>query len=420
MTGASRSQRVPVPIIAAVAVACTGTLLTGIGYAVSGGPASGAPAQDRHTRSAAVLDLTAVDAILRHRGQAVETRDRAAFLASVDPPARAGQAELYANLARLPLATWRQQADPAGPVATGPAGWTVRVTLRYRLLGFDRADVQRTQYLSFARRPGIGLMIVGDGAAHGLRDDTEIWDGGRLTVVRGRHSLVIGNNAPSARLRQIAARLDAAVPIVTGVVGRRWERRAVAVVPADEAQTAALAGNGQSLREIAALATVTPSPGGTPGNDRIVVSPAAYPRLNDIGRHVVLTHELTHVATHGASDGRTPVWLIEGFADYVGYKGLRVPVRTAAGELRREIGAGRTPRELPGAAEFSGASGRLSAAYEEAWLACRMVAERYGEDRLVRLYRAAGARSDALRRVLGVDIGEFTAMWRAYLRQELS
>jgi hypothetical protein len=150
-----------------------------------------------------------------------------------------------------------------------------------------------------------------------------------------------------------------------------------------------------------------------------VVSPAAYPKLNEIGRHVVLTHELTHVATHGADDSRTPVWLIEGLADYVGYKGLDVPVTSAARELRREVRAGRLPAALPGKEDFAGATGRLPQAYEEAWLACRLVAERYGEDRLVRLYRAAGARPDALRRVLGLDTAGFTALWRDYLRREL-
>jgi hypothetical protein len=436
---AGGKREVPAPrsrLIAALAAACAGTLLTGVGYAVlaqptgagpagaepsGGGPAPAAPGRPaERTRPPGGLDLTAVDAILERRGRAVVSRDRSAFLASVDPAARAAQAELYADLARLPLADWRQRADPAGPVATGPADWTVRVTLRYRLRGFDRADVARTQYLTFARRPATGLVIVGDGAARGLRDDTEIWDGGRLSIVRGDRSLVIGNSAPRGWLRQIAARLDEAVPTVTGVVGRGWDRRAVAVVPATDEQAGALAGEGQSLREIAALATVTPGPGGTPGNDRIVVSPAAYPKLNEIGRHVVLTHELTHVATHGAGDGRTPLWLIEGFADYVGYQGVPVSVRSAARELRRDVVRGRPPRTLPGGAEFSGTGGRLSQAYEGAWLACRMVAERYGEDRLVRLYRTAGTRPDALQRVLGVDPAEFTAMWRAYLREELS
>jgi hypothetical protein len=420
MTGGQRKVPVPPlrPLSAAIAVACAGTLLTGVGYAAfAERPAHRAAERPRH--AATPLDLAAVDAILDRRDRAVRAHDRAAFLAPVDPAARRTQERLYANLSALPLATWRQQADPAGPTDTAGGDWTVPVTLRYRLRGFDHTDVVRTQYLTFAQRPGAGLVITGDGTAQGLPDDTEIWDGGRLSVVRGRHSLVIGNNAPRARLRQIADRLDQAVPTVTGVVGKDWDRRAVAIVPATEAQNAALAGGGQSLREIAALATVMPGPDGTPGNDRIVVSPDAYPKLNEIGRHVVLTHELTHVATHGAGDARTPVWLIEGFADYVGYKGLQVPVRSAARELRRDIAKGRVPGKLPGREGFSGASGRLSQTYEEAWLACRMVAERYGEDRLVRLYRAAGTEPDALQQVLGVDSDEFTAMWRAYLREEL-
>jgi len=436
------------PLVVAIAVACAGTLLAGIGYAVSGHPASSADdrSADRSRRAglsgisgrarpAGALDLAAVDAILDRRARAVQARDRAGFLATVDPAFRARQRDLFDNLMNLPLSTWEQRADradradaasPEPEAAAGGDAWTIRVTLRHRLRGFDRTDVVGAQYLTFARRhagsgtgAGTGLVITGDGGAQGLIDDPEIWDGGRLSVFHGRRSLVIGNDTPRARLRQIAARLDQAVPAVTAVVGPAWDQRAVAVVPATAERAAALVGDGQSLREIAALATVTRAAPGSPGNDRIVVSPAAYPRLNEIGRQVVLTHELTHVATHGADDPRTPVWLIEGLADYVGYKGLDVPVTSAARELRREVVKGRVPGALPGQQDFSGASGRLPQAYEEAWLACRMVAGRYGEDRLIRLYREARTRPDALQRVLGVDTAEFTAMWRGYLRREL-
>jgi len=114
------------------------------------------------------------------------------------------------------------------------------------------------------------------------------------------------------------------------------------------------------------------------------------------------------------------MWLIEGLADYAGYKGVQVPVREAAGELHREVAGGRLPTRLPDRADFGAGSARLPQAYEEAWLACRLVAERYGEARLLRLYRAAGRRPDtALRNVLGVGEREFTAMWRDYLREEL-
>ncbi|HEX6468081.1 MAG TPA: hypothetical protein VF069_03225 [Streptosporangiaceae bacterium] len=433
------------PLAAAIAVACAGTMLTGIGYAVAGPPAAGAgrgaatgghglagisgtsgpsPAAPAGGPRFGAGDLAAVDAILARRARALRTGDLGVFRADVAPALRPGQRELFAGLRRLPLATWRQRADPAAtPVPVrGPAGrdaWTLRITVRYRLRGFDHTDTVDTQYLTFARAGG-RLSIVGDGTAQGLVDDPEIWADGPLSVVRGRHSLVIGTGGQGPRLRQIAALLDRAVPGVTGVVGAGWARRAVALVPATDAQAAALADDGPSLREIAAVATVTRGAGGGRGSDRIVVSPAGYPRLNEIGRHVVLTHELTHIATRAAADARTPAWLVEGFADYVGYKGLDVPVASAARELRREVAGGRLPSALPGPADFSGASGRLPQAYEEAWLACRMVAGRYGEERLVRLYRVAGARpGEAFRRVLGVDAAEFTSMWRDYLRREL-
>jgi hypothetical protein len=426
---ADEHEKIPAPpprsLVAAIAVACAGTLVAGIGYAAAsdsrpaaGRSPSGPAAAQEPPQPQGALDLAAVRALLDRRDRAVRTRDRAAFLSSVAAAFRPQQQALFDDLAKLPLANWRQRADSGEPVATAPGGWIVRLTLRYRLRGYDHTDVVRTQYLTFARRPG-GVVIAGDGAAEGFSDDTEIWDGGPLTVVRGHHSLVIGNSAPTARLRQIADRLDQAVPTVTGVAGRGWARSAVALVPATEAQTSALVGGAQSLREIAALATVLPGPHGTEGDDRIVVSPVGFPKLNAIGRHVVLTHELTHVATHGAGDSRTPSWLIEGFADYVGYKGVAISVRSAARELRRDVADGKVPRALPGPQDFAGASGRLSQAYEEAWLACRMVAERYGEPRLVRLYRAAGRRPDAIREVLGVDDAEFTAMWRSYLRREL-
>ncbi|MGH3239496.1 MAG: hypothetical protein ACRDNL_03895, partial [Spirillospora sp.] len=80
------------------------------------------------------------------------------------------------------------------------------------------------------------------------------------------------------------------------------------------------------------------------------------------------------------------------------------------------------PSALPAAAAFAGGSPRLSQAYQEAWLACRMIADRYGEATLVRLYRTAGRVPEeaALRDVLRLTRARFTAQWRGYLQKELS
>ena len=44
------------------------------------------------------------------------------------------------------------------------------------------------------------------------------------------------------------------------------------------------------------------------------------------------------------------------------------------------------PDELPGAADFDTRAADLQARYEQAWLACRIIAERLGERGLVSVY----------------------------------
>jgi hypothetical protein len=375
-----------------------------------------------------------VNSLLSRRSRAVLAHDRAAFLTTVDPTFRTGQRMLFDNLTKLPFASWHESADdsgPAVPAANGGEGWTLRLTLAYRLRDFDTKDAVYTEYLTFARHGGAWL-VSGDGTAHGLRDDPQIWNGPALTVVQGSHTLVLGQaGQATSGLRDIARRLDTGVGVVSGIAGDRWARRIVAFVPATEPAAEALAGDSRNLGDIAALATITGDAGGrATGADRVVITPTAFARLNALGRHVVLTHELMHVAMGGARDSRTPMWLIEGLADYAGYKGTGIATKAAGRELAKMIAAGDLPATPPDRAAFEGTGDRLSAAYEEAWLACRMIAERYGEPALVRLYRTAQtepgeagdprAEDRALRTVLGMGSTRFDTLWRTYIRRELT
>ncbi|MFI6319390.1 hypothetical protein ACIBG8_17800 [Nonomuraea sp. NPDC050556] len=166
----------------------------------------------------------------------------------------------------------------------------------------------------------------------------------------------------------------------------------VVVVPSSDGEAARLAGVG-SVDGLAALAD----------RGRVIVVPGNFAKLTPTGRDVVLTHELTHVA---AGTGGVPAWLREGFADYVAYRDAGLPVKVAAAELAGDVRAGRLPYELPGPQDFAPGAVRLAQAYQEAWLACRFVAERFGEDRLVRLYRDPTS--------LGITRG-----WREYVLEQL-
>ena len=370
-----------------------------LGFAGCGATPRGTPAP-----TAGGADRAAVEALLEARSRAVLDRDRTRFLATVDPDEpgfRARQEVLFTVLARLPLGRWRESVEKI-------EGSLVTLRLAYRYRGFDTADVVRTTYLKVG--PSSGL-ITGDGGDR--RDEPEIWADPDARAVQGRHALVVG----SGPLGQVAGQLDRSVPAVGAVVGA-WAGRAVALLPGDADRAGELAG-GQPLDGIAALATVTRGADGSRGSPRILVSPETWPRLNPLGRRVVLTHELTHVAMASPGDDRTPLWLVEGFADHVAYLDAGTPPRSAARELAAEVRAGEVPERLPGRADFATGAPRLSQAYQEAWLACRMIAERYGGARLLRLYRAAGEKPerDALREVLGVS--DLTGDWRGYLREEL-
>ncbi|MFB9624636.1 hypothetical protein [Nonomuraea helvata] len=234
-----------------------------------------------------------------------------------------------------------------------------------------------------------------------------LWRDGAV-VVHGARSVVVGHHAPDRELRELARRADAAGQRVSGVLGRPV--RPLIVVPGSAAEAARLAGVGR-IDGLAALAD-----GG-----RVIVVPELFAELNSTGKDVVLAHELTHVA---AGTDHLPVWLYEGFADYVSYRDSGLPVRTAAAELAAEVRSGRLPGELPGSAAFA-ADGRdpvrLARAYQEAWLACRFLADRFGEGTLVRLYRDAQAGGvDRALAALGLSAATLTARWRDYVRDQLA
>ncbi|MEU4833985.1 hypothetical protein [Streptosporangium sp. NPDC023615] len=249
------------------------------------------------------------------------------------------------------------------------------------------------------------LALLGAGPLTGSgplpADLHDLWPDG-TTVVRGRHSTVAGHRVSPAALRDLAARADRARRTVTAIWG---PVRALILFPATDAEAAAIAGTRSTpaLASLAALATA----------DRVIVVPSGYARLTEAGRDVVITHELAHVATGATRGGRVPMWLSEGFADYAGYRDAGIPVRTAAAELAAEVRAGVLPARLPGTADFAPGAARLAQAYEEAWLACRFVAERFGEKALVRLY------GSDVGSTLGLSAAGFTRAWRDYLRREL-
>jgi hypothetical protein len=374
----------------------------------------------------------------------VLARDEAAFLADVDPAAtalRARQAALFAALRPVPISTWTYSLDPTSEQPPDPrldrlhgAGrwWAPRVLLETALAGVDDRPTVSVQHLTFVERDGRWLLAADDDvAAAGTVTQRALWDQGPVVAERVDGVLVLGRPEDRPLLREVAATTAAAVPRVTAAWGADWRQGVVVLVPGSGAELAELLGSPDDLGAIAGLAVAElgdPSRGEGPTGERILLHPEVFATLSPTGRRLVLTHELTHVATRRATGPAVPTWLAEGYADHVGYSGLSVPLSVAAAALEADVRAGRLPERLPVDADFGPGHPALAQAYEQAWLAVELIAAEHGEDGLLRFYRAVGrdtgadpaaAVERALRAELGTTTAQLTADWRAALQRDL-
>ncbi|MFI1361705.1 hypothetical protein [Streptomyces griseochromogenes] len=330
----------------------------------------------------------------------------------------------YTRLRALPLASWTYRVTG---LRRGGSGATADADLRYRVAGYDRAPVSVRRTLALGRTADGRWYVTADRPARGA--GRQLWDEGTVTAVEGAHSLVLGTGQSAGALRGYARLADRAVPAVSGAWGTDWARRVVVLVPHTLEGMAALLGSpAANYRGIAAVTTGEVGGSGAAPADRVVVNPDAYALLGGVGKQVVLTHETTHVATRAHTTTATPLWLSEGYADWIGYLGTGRTPPEAAPELARAVQDGTVPSALPVDQDFRFSSDpvHLAEAYEGGWLACRMIADHWGPARLGAFYRAVGAHpkregalDDALTKVLGTTPEAFTARWREYVRDQL-
>ena len=360
--------------------------------------ASSVPTVDQDsTRMKAVRDLMSA------RVAAVRAGRKNAWMATVDLPGSAfgrRQSVVFDNLVALPLGVFSYGTAQLAPALgatraqeVGPDAWVATVPGTYSLAGFDRGPQSFESSYTLVLRPG-GWRIADDtdGASA-----PQLWDLPGLRTLRSRSAIVIGN-APVAHMREYGATADSAVRRLTGVWGTDWNAHVVIVTPSTKQEYAALVSRaaGGSLDQVAAVTQVVMAPGQRAQGDRIVINPTVFTALQDDGRRVVITHELTHVAIRSSTTSAVPIWLSEGMADYVAYSGLDLPRERVASELLALVRQGKTTEGLPTEVDFDPSRSTIAPSYSKAWLALSRLVDLYGQTRVVAFYRvvAGGPRAD--------------------------
>lgn len=371
---------------------------------------------------------TAARSLVTQRLEAAGARDLEGWLASFDPRGRPEQTALFRRMSAMRATAFGVtevvETVPPVPAAPGsPVEWDVELTGTYRLSGFDEGSRAFSVAVTLRAAPDRPerAMLTGWRAT----ERPQPWDLEGLQVRRSAGSLVLTTGG-AARAVEVERRARSAARRVAAVLGRA--EPAVWVAPSTDAEAAALLG--RDATDLSGVAAATDGPvdtGEAAGADRIVVVPGPWSSLTGPGRDVVMAHELTHATVRRESTRAVPVWLSEGFAEFVAYRGVDLPearlVAPALSFVRREG----LPSALPTDAQLDPASGTLSAAYGLSLLAARELAERHGTVGLVRFYRAAagaepvptalvgdpeGAADHLLRTVLRTDRAALVSAWR--------
>ena len=290
------------------------------------------------------------------------------------------------------------------------------VMIRYRL-PIDHVTVARSVQARFTLgRHGWQLAHIG-------ANSHDLWAHGPVDVASSGRTLVMGSASYSSRLPSLATQADAARRQVAGLWTAKWPGRVVVLLPQDARTMNPLVGTA-SVSRVPAVTNVVS--GSTGPIIRITLNPEVFLSLPALSQQIVLRHEITHVAQDALAAGHAPVWLTEGLAEYFGYLGTGIPDSVVGAGVFDQVRASGVPHALPAddAFAFDLSSDQRSLVYEQGWAACRMVADRYGQARLVPFYVAAvnanGSPQErvdqAARKVLGINGRTFVAQWQQWLQ----
>lgn len=199
---------------------------------------------------------------------------------------------------------------------------------------------------------------------------------------------------------RVSGLLDESVRGVADILDVSWAKRVDVVVPASDSELVSLVG--PAFADMAGIAIRDGS------GQRVVINRVRAASLSDMELRVLLRHEITHVATRDLTSDSAPLWLVEGFADWVAFHGLGLSLRQAAPKLTSDVSA------LP--ADFGGPGRDL--AYQQAYSIMVYLESRLGERGVVDFFlqhAAMSAVDPGPGRTSAIDL----AGWREFLKTSI-
>jgi len=412
-------------------------------------PDTAAPVPPAHGPGITATDIADLAA---RRSQALATGDEQAFLADLDPDLPdlvAGQRRLFANLARVPFdhAAYRVETVQTMPATDERTTAYVDVSFDHRITRADTAMVGEGYRWTLTRSgAGTPLRVSAvdgtpyDGAGYTYaRDYPAPWDNADLTVARRDHIVVLADpaTAPGAEALADAAEEAARADIDTWADGGPdGVAPGFVIVPVADRDTfyrlygGRTGEHGEESGLTYALRTAGPPLKTGFGGARIVLDTTSgwftSPNPRRLGE--LLRHEMAHALVTPlrveVPDQDQPVWVVEGFADWLALHGRTLIGTDELAEARSYVETGRFTGALPTDAElYQADTVGNAAAYEFAHLAIRRIEEIGGRKAVYAFVTdvytdpAPDAVDAALERATHGTRAEFEKDWAARVRE---
>jgi hypothetical protein len=376
--------------------------------------------------------------LLDRRSAAIIERDRTAFMATITPQDgafRDRQARLFARMAAIPLksyeldAAWGRFGDLVRPSDRAGYGDADQVSIpvteeRYQIEGIDPRPAAEDMFYTYVNVDDTWYIAedtdLDDLTLYSAR---HLWDFDSVEILRAPGFVLYthpcngedfcGNEDLLDRAREGLNRVE-----------KYWHEVPASVlilVPGSQKEVERMIQATFDLDNFVAFAysTVDTQKGLGYTGHRIIVNPPAFAGRDSTSTMQILAHELLHVATREASGPFIPVFVEEGFAEYVGYDADP----GALAFLDAEIANGVFDEQLPEDYQFTIGSGAdIYRSYQKGLSAVRFFIQRWGLDRFRRFYRALGRVKNEpgttrywldamLKRSIGIGAGKFEDEW---------
>ncbi|MFI5711507.1 hypothetical protein [Kribbella sp. NPDC051620] len=345
--------------------------------------------------------LAGIDATLKGRAAALMAGKLPAYLAFTDAKnAKLVQSDrqLFENLRKIGV---RQVGYILAPTFSpeprpkfGPTARAVQIRMLVQIKGIDSAPWVTQIGYTFAQHAGHWVVVDNDDVEAADRGDSrQPWELGPIEVARGRGVLVVSSPGEGKNGRRLVEEAEAAIPAVQAATKRAQAGILVVAMAAPRSWNTNLITGGHPA---GAVAIPEQSPTNADASEakvigsRVVINPSERKTAD----RFLLAHEFTHAAMAPLGYG-APIWLVEGYAQYVQMHLLeRSNYSDWVGKQRRELRQKpiKSLVVLPIDGVFHGDYDEDS--YGVAWLIVEYIVNKYGLSTLNTLYAATAGQPD--------------------------